>query len=462
VSLPPPSTESTSLAIAPVNPDGAPSRFYELTRSEPVDRTSKAQLRPDSEVTLREELEVPNPREFYILLNQDWIAKNILEYVAAVLEPMVTSGPASVDVDDARHHSTMKYVIQRAIRAVQTGSERYTGPTVSKSSWTLDDHDTRFIAQIVIDGCKPGNWWESKAHDEHLPRLCAISHRLMSWLRRQYGLTRSTNARVRWEKKRAFVWVKFFNHLRRKQATATTSVIRPTSPGQYHHPLIDLTRPESPMEHELASGAFSPTTSLRPPPDSPFSATSLEPACPSTSSPETFVTAPSSPCHSMETALQTLNQPLWFTSQGRDDKSNDHTTHVVRTQGRRAGDHLIRQPTMGNFVRPSSIPMLPSYAVKKSRKTPGQLQGIFWMTVSGRVNFERKQTTKLAAWGVRPEHQDTCILIPDIWNAVDPRDIVMDFEYKSCPPDGGQRLVSASLPRAHWLLLIPSTDGFNG
>jgi hypothetical protein len=73
--------------------------------------------------------------------------------------------------------------------------------------WSRDDHDIRFIVQLVASGTLPGRWWEHCRQGQDLERLCSTGYRLMVWLRYMYRYTTSTHMCSQWQRVTGFYWV---------------------------------------------------------------------------------------------------------------------------------------------------------------------------------------------------------------------------------------------------------------
>ena len=82
---------------------------------------------------------------------------------------------------------------------------------------------------------------------------------------------------------------------------------------------------------------------------------------------------------------------------------------------------------------------VPTYLVKRSKKTPGQQRGIGWLTNAGKAHFEGTLETLLAQWGVKPSHHGTCVLLPEDWKAMDPIDLMTVFRDYQPPASGSNR-----------------------
>jgi hypothetical protein len=76
---------------------------------------------------------------------------------------------------------------------------------------------------------------------------------------------------------------------------------------------------------------------------------------------------------------------------------------------------------------------LPTYQVKRSKKTGAQQLAIQWLTQVAKNHFDKYLAAALAQWGVKPSHTGTCVLLPADWAALDPSTIADLFSTQSCP-----------------------------
>jgi hypothetical protein len=83
----------------------------------------------------------------------------------------------------------------------------------------------------------------------------------------------------------------------------------------------------------------------------------------------------------------------------------------------------------------------PTYAPVESRVEPGQIRAWEWMTVAGRRRFLAQEALLLSRWGVKPSHQGTCVLVPQLWAAVDPGPLISTFNYAAYTQLSDARLV---------------------
>ena len=66
---------------------------------------------------------------------------------------------------------------------------------------------------------------------------------------------------------------------------------------------------------------------------------------------------------------------------------------------------------------------VPTYLVKRSKKTPGQQRGLDWLLAAGKAHFDDYHKMLLAQWGVKAGHRGTCVLLPKDWKAMNPTDL---------------------------------------
>ncbi len=70
---------------------------------------------------------------------------------------------------------------------------------------------------------------------------------------------------------------------------------------------------------------------------------------------------------------------------------------------------------------------VPTYRVKRSKKTPGQQRGLDWLSASGKAHFDDTLEVLLAQWGVKARHRGTCVLLPEDWKALEPVELMANF-----------------------------------
>jgi hypothetical protein len=155
-----------------------------------------------SEKELRDRLGVRDRQELMAWMRQDWVLEVYDEYCMVELDRRRCKEQSFLDngqtVPPGAKRSTARFLINASAIALQSGSTKYTREEVDKSNWTGDDHDIRFIARLVQIGRHPGHWWENFCHDGHIPELCTVGYRLLSWLRSVHRLStaRSQSSQV--------------------------------------------------------------------------------------------------------------------------------------------------------------------------------------------------------------------------------------------------------------------------
>ncbi|KAL8927765.1 MAG: hypothetical protein Q9208_002181 [Pyrenodesmia sp. 3 TL-2023] len=102
---------------------------------------------------------------------------------------------------------------------------------------------------------------------------------------------------------------------------------------------------------------------------------------------------------------------------------------------RRTGAFLDRPPSRqgtplsaassGEPVENPEITGVPAYDVKQSTRKRGEQQrGLDWLSYASKQRFDRIHSAILARWGVGPEHQGTCVLLPEAWRFSAPLDLM--------------------------------------
>ena len=421
-----------------------------------------AHLRQDSAKTLRLALGLQSQDELRSWLKQDWVIDAYTEYAVAELDPRrAREGrriAASEAIEPAERRSSEKYIINNAIDALQSNSARYLNPLTVKRGWTKDDHDIRFVSQIVDSGRIVGRWWGEGGQD--VGDLCAIAFRLMSWLRFTHRLTAATNSTSQWQMASGHRWVTMLSNARAERSKQLQN-----QPTQAADPVTAMLKPPLLEEDEPGAGRSVASTAEMPSAPaldspvlqsssqlprlleiSPSSSVSDSPPDPVPMSPTVVTLEPLTESHyssghaggdpaeseSDDGAYYTPRSSFLVPRETRDD-NNDVEARDINRPGR-------AESSM------ASLPGVPLYSVKQSKKVVGQIKGWDWMTPSGVSRFEAQQDMLLAAWGVTAEYESSCVLVPMIWSALNPMDVVDSFGHLDCPPENLPRLVSVSSP----------------
>ena len=145
--------------------------------------------------------------------------------------------------------------------------------------------------------------------------------------------------------------------------------------------------------------------------------------------------------------------------------SNEDPDRASRKR-RRSGDR-------GRIIDADRKIAVPTYLVKRSKKTRGQQRGLDWLTTAGKAHCDATMETLLAQWGVKAEHRGTCVLLPEDWKALDPVELMTIFDDHQLPSGGASRAWysysdhATSLARAaawygHWPRTGVELDNFLG
>lgn len=94
---------------------------------------------------------------------------------------------------------------------------------------------------------------------------------------------------------------------------------------------------------------------------------------------------------------------------------------------------LINHLRQENALTALLTPNLPAYEVKQSKKRPGQQRGLEWLTLKAKITFDNQYRNLLAEWGVAPEHNGTCVLVPQDWIAAEPMKMFASFTNSNYP-----------------------------
>ena len=97
-----------------------------------------------------------------------------------------------------------------------------------------------------------------------------------------------------------------------------------------------------------------------------------------------------------------------------------------------------RERVTGRTIGADRKADVPTYRVKRSKKTPGQQRGLDRLSVSGKAHFDDTLEVLLAQWGVKARHRDTCVLLPEDWKALEPVELMAIFQNHELPSGSGR------------------------
>ncbi|CAF9918026.1 hypothetical protein IMSHALPRED_003835 [Imshaugia aleurites] len=83
-------------------------------------------------------------------------------------------------------------------------------------------------------------------------------------------------------------------------------------------------------------------------------------------------------------------------------------------------------------LRASTRPRVPSYLIKESEKYPGQQRAIDWTKTEAREKFQDFYRKILAQWGVKSGHEGTCVLMSEMYRALEPLELMSKFTWDNC------------------------------
>ncbi|RDW91143.1 hypothetical protein BP5796_02308 [Coleophoma crateriformis] len=176
-----------------------------------------------SEKGLREVLGLRNREELLVWLKQDWVLDVYDEYCIVELDPrrqrelaLLRHGHA---VPSSFKTSWADYLIGAAAAALHHSLPRYCRANPPKHHWTRDDHDVRFIAQLVLAGRESGRWWEHR-RGEDTRQLCTYAYRLLCWLRNVHRISSARGQSTQIQRAAANHWVEHLTHARSLRQTA--------------------------------------------------------------------------------------------------------------------------------------------------------------------------------------------------------------------------------------------------
>lgn len=102
-------------------------------------------------------------------------------------------------------------------------------------------------------------------------------------------------------------------------------------------------------------------------------------------------------------------------------------------------NHKRNVHTKSRGVIASVTPPVPEYSIKLSKLTPNQQRGLDWLSSAARDKFANSWEGVLSSWGVRPSHKGTCVILPEAWKAMDPKDIMESFQDYEHPTSSDDR-----------------------
>jgi hypothetical protein len=149
------------------------------------------------EKELRNRLGVRNKQELLVWLTQVSVLGVYEEYCTVALDPRrleeESLQKSGQPVPPGRKRSSAKFLINTATLALRAPCAKYSHAGPNKANWTTDDHDLRFIVQLLQNGRASGRWWEYRQQEHHDVELCTIAYRLLCWLRHIHHLTSGTS-----------------------------------------------------------------------------------------------------------------------------------------------------------------------------------------------------------------------------------------------------------------------------
>jgi hypothetical protein len=125
---------------------------------------------------------------------------------------------------DPERRSTENFLVSRSASALRSRNSRYTDLDVSKTYWTKDDHDNRFIVRLIVAGRALGRCWDRYTHGQHTEYLCKTAYRLMCWFRVMARIVNANNGMGRWRKAQAEKWYEFLCDIRRQRSAGRKSL----------------------------------------------------------------------------------------------------------------------------------------------------------------------------------------------------------------------------------------------
>lgn len=261
---------------------------------------------------------------------------------------------------------------------------------IDKSFWRQGEHDIHFVTQLVQKACNAGRWCWSAEQPETLLAPCEHAWWMVSWLRylHKFNLGDSAETRRLKDVKRQWLfhtdglvedWVEDESPVD-VDADATSPARAPSLSQDVWHGAVELLEdtPKTPADGDnftLTDAAG--TTSTLP----------LAPPPPATP----FAEGVRSRLSAVDGEPHTLSFPYEC---------------LVSLVG---------------------------------RKDEKQEQGVSWLLAKSRNAFTAQHRQTLALWGFPPEHASTCILVPALWQDVEPRALAATFSQEDLPTNEAQR-----------------------
>ncbi|KIW14408.1 hypothetical protein PV08_07190 [Exophiala spinifera] len=389
-----------------------PAHFRPLTHTEPAGRESQSQLRVNSEITLRQALSLRDRQEHIIWLTQPWVLDVYIEYAECVLDRLswTTSRSYRSYNDSQPQRSSTTYIVNNAIEALRSRSQRYLADVTGKACWSLDNHDIRFIVRLVTAGREPGRWWERRS-DGEIPQLCAIANRLAGWLRYVHTTTSGTGGTSQWHRANCHRWLSILRparaqreeHLRPHPRGIQTGSLScaSTVPNRAGH---------NPDGEEVCVSDRSDGPSNQAQPDQGQAGLPHEPELPP---------------HTIE-HKRDQNETL-KTIPGLASCTSEHNLDPFQ-------DNPIPMPD-----NKSRVPDIPAYPTRPPAEMKSAERDSSWLSDFGRQKFQYRAQMLLAAWGVTAD-VESCVLVPDMWSGADPLHLLATLDLKDMPPKSVPRL----------------------
>ncbi|KAI0870515.1 hypothetical protein GGS24DRAFT_504722 [Hypoxylon argillaceum] len=76
--------------------------------------------------------------------------------------------------------------------------------------------------------------------------------------------------------------------------------------------------------------------------------------------------------------------------------------------------------------------VMPAYNAVVSKKYPGQIRGVRWLSQCGKDHLEGHMSRLMASWGLGTSHSGTCVIWPKDWRALEPEALASLLKFENC------------------------------
>lgn len=109
------------------------------------------------------------------------------------------------------------------------------------------------------------------------------------------------------------------------------------------------------------------------------------------------------------------------------DGEDDGAPQTSRNRAFRFGRAMYRSP-------------MPQYPVKQSRASPSQQCALSWLSSRTKARVDKSVSRLMRSWGVGPEYEASCILVPARWKTRNPAQVLAQASFEECAALESDRL----------------------